>query len=71
MSAIDFVLPSQTFFLAHPKQLLVFMQLNDSPVPQAKRDLLIMLDESGSVGSLKFQKLKRIGAAIVKCEFCF
>jgi len=51
---------------------VLFTQLNDTPTSQqANRDLLIMLDESGSVGENKFQKLKRIGAAIVKRVFCF
>ncbi|CAK8683660.1 unnamed protein product [Clavelina lepadiformis] len=33
---------------------------------QTKRDLLIMLDESGSVGPERFELLKRMAAAIVK-----
>ena len=33
---------------------------------QTKRDLLIMMDESGSVGAQRFENVKRIAAAIVK-----
>jgi len=36
---------------------------------QTKRDLLIMLDESYSVGEERYEKVKRIAAAIVKCKF--
>ncbi|CAK8683658.1 unnamed protein product [Clavelina lepadiformis] len=35
-------------------------------VIQTKRDLLLILDESGSVGYYRFEKVKRIAAAIVR-----
>ena len=39
---------------------------SSSQISQTKRDLLIMLDESASVGADRFKKIKRIAAAIVK-----
>ncbi|CAK8683657.1 unnamed protein product [Clavelina lepadiformis] len=41
-------------------------QVSSSQISQTKRDLLIMLDESASVGADRFKKIKRIAAAIVK-----